>query len=122
VKSIHYDSEGDILTVTFVEVNNQPTRGIELSDNMVLYYNAKTKEPVELILVSYQALLKASARKPLRLDGLLKLPASVRAIVLRIMRQPPVSNFLSLVEEQGHKTPRSYPAEVFTSSALKAVV
>ncbi len=121
MKSIHYDSEGDILTVTFVEINDQPARGVELSDNVVLYYNTKTKEPIELILVSYQAMLKAGIQRPLQLDGLRKLPAPARSSVLQIMRRPPVSNFLRLVEARGHKVPGSYPAQVFTPSALKAV-
>ncbi len=121
MKSIHYDSEGDILTVTFAHAEDQPMRGVELNDNIVLYYNSKTKEPIELILVSYQAMLKASAHKPLRLAGLQLLPASVRMAVLRIIRRAPVSNFLKLVEARGRQVPASFPAEIFTSSALKAV-
>jgi hypothetical protein len=121
MKSIHYDSEGDILTVTFAHADDQPMRGVELNDNIVLYYNRKTKEPIELILVSYQALLKASARQPLQLGGLQVLPVSVRMAVLRMIRRAPVSNFLKLVEARGRQMPASYPAEIFTSNALQAV-
>src|SRR5450756_1943982 len=94
MKSILYDSEGDILTVVFVENNDQRTRGVELSDNVVLYYNVKTKQPIQLILTSYLAMLEASTRKPLRLDGLQKMPASVRNSILRIIRVPPYPIFL----------------------------
>jgi len=121
MKSIHYDSEGDILTVKFIPTGDQPTRGVELNDNVVLYYNPKTKEPVELILVSYQAVLRADDQKSLRLDGLTKLPVSVRNLVLRMIRRPPVSDFLELRETRGNKLQRSYPTQVFTSHALKAV-
>ena len=52
MKAIHYDTEGDILTVTFSEANALSQRGIELSDNIVLYYDAATDEPLSLILLS----------------------------------------------------------------------
>jgi len=119
MKSIHYDSEGDILTITFVKDRAQPRRGVELSDNIVLYFNPKTHEPVELILISYQAMLQASAQKPLRLPGLQTLSPSARNTVLRIMRRPPIANFLRL--ETGTRVPSSYPANVFTSDVLRAV-
>ena len=121
MKSINYDSEGDILTVTFAQANNQSVRGIELNDNIVLYYDTKTKEPVELILISYQAMLLAGANKPFKLNGLLSLPTSVRAVILRIVRRSAVSNFLQLVETPNRKVPASYPRAVFTSSAMQAV-
>lgn len=121
MKSIHYDSEGDILTVTFVEVNDQPARGVELNDNVVLYYNTKTREPVEFLLISYRAMLESSSARPLRLEGLKHLPTTARNTVLRIVRRPPVSYFLRVVEEKGKKVPSSFPAEILTSAALKAV-
>ena len=120
MKSIHYDSEGDILTVTFVETRDQPARGVELSDNVILYYSTKTKEPIELVLISYLAMLQASAHKPLRLDGLQALSASARGLVLRMIRRPPVSYFLRL-EETRNQIPASYPTQVLTPPALKAV-
>ena len=70
MKAIHYDAEGDILSVTFSESNEQMHTGIELSDNIVLYYNPDTGKPLQLILVSYRALLQASAQAPILLDGL----------------------------------------------------
>ncbi len=121
MKSILYDSEGDILTVVFVENNDQPTRGVKLSDNVVLYYDVKTKQPIQLILISYLAMLEASTRKPLRLNGLQKMPASVRNSILRIIRVPPVSHFLGVVETRPRHAPTSYPMNVLTSTALKAV-
>lgn len=121
MKSILYDSEGDILTVVFVENNDQPTRGVKLSDNVVLYYDVKTKQPIQLILISYLAMLETSTRKPLQLNGLQKMPASVRNSILRIIRVPPVSHFLGVVETRPRRAPTSYPMNVLTSTALKAV-
>jgi uncharacterized protein YuzE len=36
MKAIHYDTEGDILSVTFTETGEQPHTGVELVDNIVL--------------------------------------------------------------------------------------
>ena len=53
MKAIHYDAEGDILTVTFSDGQRHNQQGIELSENIVLYYDPTTKEPIALILLSY---------------------------------------------------------------------
>ena len=37
MKAIHYDTEGDILSITFSEANGHGHTGVELSDNIVLY-------------------------------------------------------------------------------------
>ncbi len=52
MKAIHYDAEGDILSVTFAEAGSEPQTGVELSDNIVLYYNPETAEPLKLIMIS----------------------------------------------------------------------
>ena len=70
MKTIHYDAEGDILSVTFAESSHEAHTGIVLADNIVLYYNPETGQPLELILVSYQAMVRASERRPILLDGL----------------------------------------------------
>jgi len=121
MKSIHYDSDGDILTITFVEVNERPARGVELSDNVVLYYDTKTKEPVELVLVSYRAMIENSTARPLQLDGIKVLPEPVRNSVLKIVRKPPVAYFLRVIETRDRNTPASFPVEILTPMALKAV-
>jgi hypothetical protein len=64
--------EGDILSVTFSETTGQKQTGIELSDNIILYYNPQTEKPLKLILLNYQALLQASAQTPILLDELTK--------------------------------------------------
>ena len=63
MRNIYYDVEGDILSVTFVEVEDQHT-GIELSDNIVLYFNPDTEQPIKLLLLSYRLAWWKPAAKP----------------------------------------------------------
>ena len=121
MKYIHYDAEGDILSVTFLEAEGQTHTGIELSDNIVLYYNPKTGEPLELVLQSYRALLRASAQAPLPLEGLTHTPAKVRETIMSILRCAPITGFLRLVEAHGRELPASRLSEIFTPAALQAV-
>lgn len=51
MKAIHYDAEGDILSVTFAEANGRNHTGVELSDNIVLCLDAETGRPYQLVLV-----------------------------------------------------------------------
>jgi hypothetical protein len=122
MKYIHYDAEGDILSVTFAETEGQTHTGVELSDNIVLYYNPKTEEPLGLVLLSYRALLQASAQVPLPLEGLARAPARVRETVMSLLRRTPVTSFLQLVETHGQEPPASRLSEIFTPAALQAVV
>lgn len=121
MKAIHYDAEGDILSVTFTEAGEQSHTGMELSDNIVLYYNPDTEQPLKLILVSYQALLQASMQAPILLDGLAQAPAKVRATVTALLQRAPLTAFVQLVEAQGKTPPASRLQEVFTSTTLQAV-
>src|SRR6266487_3010776 len=98
MKAIHYDAEGDILSVTFSEATGQKQTGIELSDNIILYYNPETEKPLQLILLSYQALLQASIQNPILLDGLPQAPAKVQATVLALLQRAPLTAFLQVGE------------------------
>lgn len=121
MKCIHYDAEGDILSITFAEAGEQPHTGIELSDNIVFYYSPKTKEPLELILISYRALAQASAQVPIPLEGLARAPAQVQEVVVSSLQRAPVAGFFQLVEAQGKEPPTSWLNEIFTPAALQAV-
>ncbi len=121
MKYIHYDAEGDILSVTFAEAEGQKHTGVELSDNIVFYYNPQTKEPLGLVLLSYQALLRASAQPPLPLEGLANAPAKVQETVTPLLQRAPVTNFFQLVEAPGKKSPTSRLNQVFTPAVLQAV-
>jgi len=98
MKAIRYDVEGDILTVTFAETSSRQHTGIELTENIVLYYEPDTESPLQLILIGYRAMVKASARRALPLTRLNRLPAARRDLMLRLLRRRPVAYFLRLVE------------------------
>jgi hypothetical protein len=117
MKGIHYDTEGDILTVKFVENNHAPSSGIELTEHIVLYYNPQTSEPLELILHSYQRLVTFTAKQSIALTGLEQFPFDMHAVVMRTLEHPSVSHFVTLQPDQ---TVRVNP--VFIPSLLNAVV
>lgn len=97
MKAIHYDSEGDILCVTFAESEGQKQTGLELSDNIVLYYNPNTKMPLKLVLLSYRALLRASTQAPILLTGLTRAPAEVQTTITALLKGEPLAAFMHVV-------------------------
>ena len=121
MRYIHYDAEGDILSVTFAETEGQAHTGVELSDNIVLTYNPETEEPLGLVLLSYRALLRASAQAPIPLEGLAGAPVREREMVISVLQHTPVTSFLQLVEARGKEPPTSRLKEVFTPAAMQAV-
>ena len=121
MKALHYDAEGDILTVTFDEKNAQPQTGIELSDNIIVYYNPETGQPLQLIMLSYQAMLAASANMPIILDGLSSAPPKVQAIIIALLEQPPLNAFLRLIAARGDTPHASQLQAIFTPDALQVV-
>lgn len=121
MKAIHYDAEGDILSVTFAEATAQRQKGVELNDNIVLYYNPDTEEPLKLILISYQAMVQASQQRPIILDGLAQAPAKVQATVTALLQQRPLTALLQLVGGHGKVPLTSQLHEIFTSTTLQMV-
>lgn len=119
-KDIRYDAEGDILYVTFEDADGQPSTGIELTENIIFYFNPETKQPLKMILISYARLLAASVRQPLPLDGLADTPASLKKTILSLLARTPAALFLQLVEPEAVPVPTSRLAEVFTPAVLKA--
>ena len=120
MKSINYDAEGDILSVTFTETKEQKQTGIELTDNIVLYFNPDTEQPLALILSSYQAMMEASSQTPLLLDGLAEVPSALQAIILKLLQRAPLSGFLQ-VEVPATAPPTSKLQEVFSPTILQTV-
>ena len=121
MKAIHYDAEGDILSVTFTESGEQNHTGIELSDNIVLYYNPETEQPLKLIVLSYQGLLQASRQAPILLDGLAQAPVKVQATVTALLQRAPLTAFMQFVESHDTTPPTSRLHEIFTPAALHMV-
>lgn len=121
MKAIHYDAEGDILSVTFTEASGQTHTGVELSDNIVLYYNPETEQPIKLVLLSYQKMLQASTKKPILLDGLDRMPTNVKLTVITLLHRTPLTTFLQLNEAHDNKPLSSRVREVFTPATLQTV-
>ncbi len=122
MKAIHYDAEGDVLSVTFAEARTQQQTGIELSDNIVLYYNPETNAPLQLILLSYQAMVQASSQQPILLEGLANAPLKLQKTIAKILTSAPISAFLQLVEEGDSKPPTSRLREIFTPATLQTAL
>ena len=96
-----YDREGDILSLFFQDVKGQRNTGIELNDNIVLYFNPDTEEALCLILIDYSKMIARTdggESKAFSLSGLSKLSPETRAAVLRILRSAPVNEFLAVEE------------------------
>jgi len=121
VKAIHYDVEGDILTVTFAETGSRKHTGTELTENIVFYYETEADMPLQLILVGYRAMVKSSARRALPLTRLNQLPAARRNLILRLLRCPPVSYFLRVVESGQGARAAGRLGDIFIPEALQAV-
>ncbi len=120
MKNIYYDVEGDILSITFTEAEGQSHSGIELTDNIVLYFNPQTGQPIKLILLSYRRMLMVSAEQPIPLDGLADLSVDRRQMVLHIISRPPVKNFLD-VEDTEEAVPVARLVGIFEPTALEPV-
>lgn len=120
MKDIRYDAEGDILYVTFEETKGQSSTGVELTENIVFYFNPETQRPLKMILISYAQLLAASMQQPFPLDGLADVPSPLKKTILNLLARSPAALFLQLVEPEALPVPTSRLAEVFTSAVLKA--
>ena len=118
MKALHYDIEGDILSVTFAESSGVITTGVELSDNVVVYFDPETERPLKLILISYQAMVQASATTSIELDGLDRLPEQTQATVGRMLRRAPLTTFLQL---EPHSQSTTHLPQLFTTSAWQGV-
>lgn len=121
MKAIHYDAEGDILSISFAESEGRTHTGVELSDNIVLYFDPVLEQPVALILSSYQAMLHAHAQTPLSLDGLERIPVALRLTILNLLQRTPLNSFLQLVDVPLPAMPGSRLRDIFAPTILQTV-
>ncbi len=96
MKELYYDAEGDILTVNFPPTEAKKETGIEITDNIVLYFDTIDEKPLQMILISYSRLVAHTRRNPLPLNKLAKYPKRLQRIALKLIQQAPVSHFLEL--------------------------
>ena len=96
MKDIYYDAEGDILTVNFPHAKVKKETGLEIADTIVLYFDIVSEKPLQMIFICYNRLVQYTRRKPLSLEKLASYPKRLQRIALKLIQQPPVSNFLEL--------------------------
>jgi len=94
MKELYYDAEGDILTVNFPSAKAKKETGIEITDNIVLYFDSVNEKPLQMIFVCYNRLVQYTRRRPLPLDKLASYPKRLQRIALKLLQTPPVSHFL----------------------------
>lgn len=121
MKAIHYDAEGDILALTFSETKEQKQTGVELSENIVLYYNPETKTPIKLLILSYGALMQTNAKSPISLDGLTHAPVGVQAVVSTMLKSTPLNSVIHVVEPYEKAPLTGCLQEIFTPFTLQTV-
>jgi len=92
----YYDEESDTLYVSFAP--GEAATGIALHDHMLLWINKRERRAIGLTLLDYSVLAQLTevGRRSFPLTGLMQLSADLRALVLDMLRRPPVCQLLSL--------------------------
>jgi hypothetical protein len=92
----HYDAESDTLYVSFAP--GEAATGIALNDHTLLRINKHERRASGLTLLDYSVLAQPTEVGPrsFPLTGLMQLSADLRALVLDMLRRPPVCKLLSL--------------------------
>ena len=99
-----YDQEADILDIFFGD--NEPATGVELTDQILLRLNQKTKRAVSLMILDFSILTERTEYGPRScpLDKLAELPEAMREVVLQLVTTPPVNRFLKMSHFQASST------------------
>ncbi|MBI1926684.1 hypothetical protein HYR99_20885 [Candidatus Poribacteria bacterium] len=90
-----YDTEGDILDITFGFGQPNQREGFELNDNIVLFVEKETDRPLGLMFISYSKLLE---QKSLLLDYLAAMPQEQQHRLMKVLKHELLSPFLTLIE------------------------
>ena len=90
----HYDEESDTLYASFTP--GEAATGIALNDHILLRINKDERRAIGLTLFDYSVLVQPAEAGPrsFPLTGLMQLSANLRAMVLDILRHPPVCKLL----------------------------
>ncbi|MCL4303489.1 MAG: DUF2283 domain-containing protein [Anaerolineae bacterium] len=94
--TFNYDEMSDTLYVSFAP--GEAATGIELNEHILLRINKQERRAIGLTLFDYSILAQQTEIGPrsFPLTGLAELSDELRAIVLEILRRPPVSDILAL--------------------------
>jgi hypothetical protein len=88
---LFYDAEGDIFEVDFRLAGEKPERGYELSDNVVVWTDAKINKVHRILFLSYSRLLERSV---VTLGFLKGFPTFERSRIQRALERNLVKQFL----------------------------
>ena len=90
-----YDTEGDILNITFGFGKPNQREGFELNDNVVLFVDKENDCPLGLMFISYSKLLK---QQSLPLDYLAAMPQEQQGRLIKVLKHELLNPFLTLIE------------------------
>ena len=92
---IHYDETSDTLYISFEP--GVTATGIELNDHILLRLDLPQEKAVGLTFLDYSFLAQATELGPrsFPLTGLAQLTGALYELVVKLLLQPPVSEFLS---------------------------
>lgn len=93
---IEYDQDGDMLEIFFQK--GPATNAIELADPIILRFDRASGTAVSLSILTFSKVIEKTDLGPrsFRIDGLDRLPDSLREMVSKIITSPPVSTFLKV--------------------------
>jgi uncharacterized protein YuzE len=94
--TFNYDQTSDTLYVSFAP--GEMATGIELNEHILLRINKNKRQAVGLTFFDYSLLAQKTELGPrsFPLTGLAELSGELRALVIEILRQPPVNEILSV--------------------------
>jgi len=108
----------DILTVTFSEAPKNEATGIELHENVVLYFTPDEGKVLELNLRGYGAMLKD--QKPLQLKALTKLQPVWQQKILNMLQKEPANHFLPIEKRDAAPIHLFHIKKVFDPELINA--
>lgn len=95
--SINYDEVSDTLYIAFSP--GEKGTGIELNEHVLLRLNKTERRAVGLTILEYSVVAQQTELGPrsFPLSGLAELSEELRGLVIDILLQPPVSDFLAVL-------------------------
>ncbi len=96
--SLSYDDEGDVLYITFRQSERAITQS--LSPNIVLIYDRDLRQATGLTLIGFSEMIGVATGQPLPvvLDHLAELRDDKRRQLLDMLRQPPMTDYLRILD------------------------
>ena len=92
-----YDQETDVLYISFTSGEKAPA-AVELNDHILLRFNRAEKRVIGLTLMDFSVLVQTTELGPRQfpLSGLKDLEPDWQELVIELITQPPVNQFLKV--------------------------